>query len=131
MEFQFKTLYTEIGGQETIDQLVNAFYPRVYADKDLSPLFEGDMKEIMRKQRMFLPQFLGGPALYSQEFGSPAMRERHLPFQVTPNRAKAWLRCMWEAFQEIGLDQNPAGLAFYDRLTQVAGIMVNSPDTDE
>ncbi|OIK09456.1 globin [Bacillus sp. MUM 116] len=131
MEFQFKTLYTEIGGQETIDQLVNAFYPRVYADKDLSPLFEGDMKEIMRKQRMFLPQFLGGPALYSQEFGPPAMRERHLPFQVTPNRAKAWLRCMWEAFQEIGLDQNPAGLAFYDRLTQVAGIMVNSPDTDE
>ncbi|MED3562118.1 globin [Bacillus xiapuensis] len=131
MEFRFKTLYTEIGGQETIDQLVNAFYPRVYADKDLSPLFEGDIKEIMRKQRMFLPQFLGGPALYSQEFGPPAMRDRHLPFQVTPNRAKAWLRCMWEAFQEIGLDQNPAGLAFYDRLTQVAGIMVNSPDTDE
>jgi hemoglobin len=59
------------------------------------------------------------------------MRDRHLPFEVTPKRAKAWLRCMWEAFQEIGLDQNPAGLAFYDRLTQVAGIMVNSPDNDE
>ncbi|MBI0579772.1 globin [Neobacillus cucumis] len=131
MNYQFKTLYNEIGGQETIDQLVNAFYPRVYADKELRPLFEGDMKEIMRKQRMFLPQFLGGPALYSQEFGPPAMRDRHLPFEVTPKRARAWLHCMWEAFQEIGLDQNPAGLAFYDRLTQVAGIMVNSPDTDK
>ncbi|MDQ6596504.1 MULTISPECIES: globin domain-containing protein [Bacillus] len=131
MNYQFKTLYNEIGGQETIDQLVNAFYPRVYDDKDLRPLFEGDMSEIMRKQRMFLPQFLGGPALYSQEFGPPAMRDRHLPFEVTPKRARAWLRCMWEAFQEIGLDQNPAGLAFYDRLTQVAGIMVNSPDSDE
>ncbi|MFD0829143.1 globin domain-containing protein [Neobacillus sp. M.A.Huq-85] len=131
MNYQFKTLYNEIGGQETIDQLVNAFYPRVYADKELRPLFEGDMKEIMRKQRMFLPQFLGGPALYSQEFGPPAMRDRHLPFEVTPKRARAWLHCMWEAFQEIGLDQNPAGLAFYDRLTQVAGIMVNSPDIDE
>ncbi|MDR7002973.1 globin [Neobacillus niacini] len=131
MNYQFKTLYNEIGGQETIDQLVNAFYPRVYDDEVLRPLFEGDMKEIMRKQRMFLPQFLGGPALYSQEFGPPAMRDRHLPFEVTPKRAKAWLRCMWEAFQEIGLDQNPAGLAFYDRLTQVAGIMVNSPDTEE
>ncbi|WHY93162.1 globin [Neobacillus cucumis] len=130
MNYQFKTLYNEIGGQETIDQLVNAFYPRVYADNELRPLFEGDMKEIMRKQRMFLPQFLGGPALYSQEFGPPAMRDRHLPFEVTPKRARAWLHCMWEAFQEIGLDQNPAGLAFYDRLTQVAGIMVNSPDTE-
>ncbi|QCJ45111.1 globin [Bacillus sp. S3] len=130
MEYSFKSLYSEIGGQETIDKLVNAFYPRVYDDPELAPLFEGDMEEIKRKQRMFLPQFLGGPALYSQEFGSPAMRERHLPFEVTPRRAQCWLRCMREAFQEIGLDQNPAGLAFYDRLTQVAGIMVNTPDSE-
>lgn len=37
---------------------------------------------------------------------------------------------MKEAFEEIGLDQQPAGPAFYDRLTQVAGIMVNSPDRE-
>ncbi|MCH6268474.1 globin [Neobacillus citreus] len=128
MEYQLKTLYSEIGGQETIDKLVEAFYPRVYADPDLAPLFEGDMEEIKRKQKMFLPQFTGGPALYSQEFGPPAMQHRHLPFEVTPKRAKCWLRCMKEAFQEIGLDQLPAGKAFYERLTQVAGIMVNSPD---
>jgi hemoglobin len=130
LDYSFKSLYTEIGGQETIDKLVDAFYPRVYADKDLRPLFEGDMEEIKRKQRMFLPQFLGGPALYSQEFGPPAMRHRHLPFEVTPKRAQCWLRCMKEAFQEIGLDTNPAGMAFYDRLTQVAAIMVNSPDRE-
>jgi hemoglobin len=130
MEYSFKLLYDEIGGQETIDKLVDAFYPRVYADEDLSPLFQGDMEEIKRKQKMFLSQFLGGPALYSQELGSPAMRARHMPHEVTPKRARAWLRCMKEAFHEIGLDQNPAGLAFYDRLTQVAGIMVNSPDKE-
>lgn len=130
MDYPFKTLYSEIGGQETIDKLVNAFYPRVYADKDLSPLFQGDMEEIKRKQRMFLSQFLGGPALYSQEFGPPAMRHRHMPFEVTPKRAKCWLNCMKEAFMEIGLDKNPAGAAFYDRLRQVAGIMVNSPDQE-
>jgi hemoglobin len=130
LDYSFKSLYTEIGGQETIDKLVDAFYPRVYADQDLRPLFEGDMEEIKRKQRMFLPQFLGGPALYSQEFGPPAMRHRHLPFEVTPKRAQCWLRCMKEAFQEIGLDTNPAGMAFYDRLTQVAAIMINSPDRE-
>ncbi|MFO1443762.1 globin [Bacillus sp. Bva_UNVM-123] len=128
MDYKIHTLFSEIGGAETIEKLVNAFYPRVYADKDLSPLFEGDMEEIKRKQRMFLSQFTGGPPLYSQEFGPPAMRERHLPFEVTPKRAKCWLRCMKEAFQEIGLDEQPAGKAFFDRLTQVAGIMVNSPD---
>lgn len=128
MNAQFKTLFTEIGGAETIDRLVKAFYPRVYADPDLSPLFEGDMEEIMRKQRMFLSQFTGGPALYSQEFGPPAMQQRHLPFEITPKRATCWLRCMKEALEEIGLDQTQAGTAFYDRLTQVAAIMVNTPD---
>jgi hemoglobin len=128
LEYNFKSLYNEIGGQETIDKLVDSFYPRVYADEELRPLFEGDMEEIKRKQRMFLPQFLGGPALYSQEFGPPAMRDRHLPFEVTPKRAQCWLRCMKEAFHEIGLYDQAAGRAFYDRLTQVAGIMVNSPD---
>lgn len=131
MEYSFKTIYEEIGGRETIDKLVDAFYPRVYKDEDLIPLFQGDIEEIKRKQHMFLSQFLGGPALYSMEFGPPAMRARHMPHEVTPKRARAWLRCMKEAFHEIGLDQNPAGQAFFDRLTQVAGIMINSPDTEE
>lgn len=130
MEYKFKSLYAEIGGQETIDKLVEAFYPKVYADPDLSPLFEGDMEEIKRKQKLFLPQFLGGPALYSQEFGPPAMKERHIPFPVTPKRATCWLRCMREAFEEIGLFDNPAGEAFYSRLTQVAAIMVNRADEE-
>jgi hemoglobin len=128
MDYKINTLFGDIGGAETLEELVNAFYPRVYADDDLAPLFVGDMEEIKRKQRMFLSQFTGGPALYSEEFGPPAMRYRHMPFEITPTRAKAWLRCMKEAFEEIGLDQSPAGEAFYSRLTQVAGIMVNSED---
>ncbi|QED47884.1 globin domain-containing protein [Cytobacillus dafuensis] len=128
MDNKFISLYTEIGGAETIEKLVNAFYPRVYADKDLSPLFQDDMEEIKRKQIMFLSQFTGGPALYSHEFGPPAMQKRHLPFEITPKLAKCWLHCMREAFEEIGLNEHPAGILFYDRLKQVAAIMVNCPD---
>lgn len=124
---RLQNVYDQIGA-EKIEELVNAFYPKVYADPDLSPLFQGDMNEIMRKQQMFLTQFLGGPPLYSQEFGPPAMRHRHLPFEVTPKRAECWLRCMKEAFEEVGLDSNPVGEFFYNRLKQVAAIMINSPD---
>lgn len=123
----FETPYELIGGEETVQNLVNAFYPKVYADPDLSPLFEGDMEEIKRKQKMFLTQFLGGPTLYSNEFGPPAMRARHLPFEITPARAKAWLACMRDAMDEIGLE-GPIRKAFYERLEQVAGIMINTPD---
>lgn len=57
------------------------------------------------------------------------MRARHLPHEITPLRAESWLRCMKEAFEEIGLDQTLAGEAFYERLTQVAGIMINTEQT--
>ena len=128
-EPQFGTIYDKIGA-EKINQLVQAFYPKVYDDPDLSPLFEGDMDEIMRKQRLFLTQFLGGPTLYSNEFGPPAMRQRHLPFEITPKRAQCWLRCMGEAFEEVGLDKTPEGQFFYSRLQQVAAIMINTPESN-
>ncbi len=124
-ETRLRSLFDEIG-REKIDQLVEVFYPKVYQDPELRPLFVGDMKEIMRKQRMFMTQFLGGPPLYSEEFGPPMMKHRHLRFEITPERATAWLRCMGEAFEEVGLSEHPAGLFFYDRLRQVASIMVNT-----
>jgi len=63
MEPRLQTVYEQIGG-ETIEKLVQAFYPKVYADPDLIPIFQGDMSEIMRKQKMFLTQFTGGPAFF-------------------------------------------------------------------
>ncbi|HHW37044.1 MAG TPA: globin [Bacillales bacterium] len=123
----FETPYEMLGGEETIQKLVNSFYPKVYANPILSPLFEGDMEEIKRKQKMFLTQFTGGPTLYSDEFGPPAMRARHMPFEITPTRAIAWLACMKEAMDDIGLD-GAIREQFYDRLQQVAGIMINTPD---
>lgn len=122
-----QTIYEQIGA-EKIDELVNAFYPKVYSTPELIPLFEGDMSEIMHKQRLFLTQFTGGPTLFSDEYGPPQMRRRHLPFEITPTRAKAWLRCMGEAFEEIGLDKEEVGVFFYERLKQVAAVMVNTEE---
>ncbi|HJV44531.1 MAG TPA: globin [Bacillota bacterium] len=124
------TPYEEIGGEETIEKLVQNFYPKVYADPILRPLFQDDITIIMKKQKMFLTQFLGGPPLYSQVYGPPAMRERHLPFTITPARAQAWLRCMRAAMDEIDL-KGPIRDVFYERLTHVASIMVNSSDTNQ
>jgi len=123
------TLYQSIGGADTVQKLVQAFYPRVYADPDLSPLFPDGVDEIMRKQQMFLTQFLGGPTLYSDQYGPPQMKQRHLAFEVTPRRAGAWLRCMKEAMDEIKLE-GPEREWFYERLSQVAAYMVNTPETE-
>jgi hemoglobin len=126
---EYETLYEAIGGESTIQKLVEAFYPKVYRDADLSPLFLDEVESIMHKQFLFLTQFTGGPPLYSSQYGPPQMRQRHMPFEVTPRRAKAWLRCMKEAMDEIEL----SGVArqwFYERLTQVAQHMVNTDDME-
>jgi hemoglobin len=124
------TPYEAIGGDEIITKLVNAFYNRVGQHPLLKPIFPDDLTETARKQRQFLTQYLGGPPLYSSEHGHPMMRARHLPFEITPTRAKAWLSCMEEAMDEIGID-GPLRHEFYQRLTLTAQHMVNTPDPDE
>lgn len=125
---QLRNIYHVIG-PDKIEEIVNAFYPKVYSDKDLLEVFDiVDIDEIMYKQKLFLTQFTGGPALFSEEFGPPRMRYRHLPHEITPTRARAWLRCMQEAFEEVGLWEDEIGQAFFKRLAEVAAIMVNTEE---
>ncbi|MCI3919520.1 globin [Paenibacillus sp. TRM 82003] len=122
------SIYETLGGAPVVDALVEAFYPRVVKDPDLAPLFEGgDLDEVIRKQKLFLTQFLGGPQAYSAEFGHPMLRFRHLPFAITPRRAEAWLACMAAAMDDIGLAGGAREFLF-GRLTQVAHHMVNAEE---
>src|SRR5699024_926580 len=123
-----RTIY-EVIGAEKIDELVNAFYPKVYADPNLIPIFTGDMGEIMEKQRMFLTQFTGGPPLFSEAYGSPRMRARHLPHEITLTRALSWLSRMIEALEESGIDQEHVGEEFFQRLQEDAAIIVNKEES--
>ena len=89
----FKRLSILIG-EKTLHHLIDAFYRRVGIHPDLIPIFPEDLTETARKQKQFMTQFLGGPALYSEEHGHPMLRARHLHFEITQTRAKAWLHCM-------------------------------------
>lgn len=100
----YGTLYEAIGGAPVLRRIVEAFYPKVQAHPLLGPLFPEDITPVMEKQFMFLSQFLGGPSLYSDAYGHPMMRARHLPFPITRGRADAWLDCMRRALEEVGLE---------------------------
>jgi hemoglobin len=120
----------EVIGEEKLHRLVDAFYSRVSKDPDLAPIFPSGFSEIARKQKQFLTQYLGGPPLYSFEHGHPMMRARHLPFKITPKRAKAWLACMADAMDEVELT-GPTRDNFYSRLVLTAQHMINTPDEGE
>lgn len=116
-------------GENVLHQLVDAFYRRVGQHPDLVPIFPKDLTETARKQKQFLTQYLGGPSLYTNEHGHPMMRARHLPFEITETRARAWLTCMSEAMDEVGLT-GPVREEFYARLVLTAQHMINTEEND-
>lgn len=119
------TLYDWIGGESTVRQIVEAFYPKVQANPKIGPLFPEDITPVMEKQFMFLSQFFGGPPLFSTEHGHPMMRARHMPFEITTERADAWLGCMKEALAEVGLEPEKQAVVL-ERLKGPAYHFVNS-----
>lgn len=122
-----QTPYDAIGGEETVAKLVDAFYRRVAKHPDLAPIFPEDLTEVRRKQYAFLTQFFGGPPLFSEQYGPPMLRRRHLPHPITPTRVKAWLACMAEAMDEAGI-HGPMREFLYARLTATAHHMTNTAD---
>lgn len=98
----YTTIYEAIGEGEGIRRLVEAFYPIVQRNERIGPLFPADIRPVMEKQFLFLSQFFGGPPLYSDQYGHPMMRARHMPFPITEEKAKEWLACMAQALEQIG-----------------------------
>ncbi len=73
-------------GEAAFVKLSIAFYDRVYADEDahFRLLFASRKKEdAIRNQYEFFIQRLGGPQLYSQRKGHPALIGRHMEFEVS------------------------------------------------
>ncbi|MFC5558434.1 globin [Ureibacillus thermophilus] len=129
MNQKYKIPYEEIGA-EKLKELIHAFYKRVDKHPLLRPLFPEDLTETIRKQIQFQTQYLGGPNLYTQEHGHPMMKARHMRFKITPDHAQAWLECMSEAMDEVGLE-GPFREQYFKRLVLTAHHMINSPNEDE
>ena len=117
------TLFERLG-PENIQTLVNRFYDLVFAHPQISHLFKTDKEVIKEKQRLFLTQFLGGPALYSEQYGHPQLRARHLPHPIGEDDAVAWLECTNKAIGTLSIDEKLKDELF-KRFVPTAMFMVN------
>ncbi|ARK22537.1 globin [Sporosarcina sp. P26b] len=121
--------YEEIG-EKKLHELIDTFYEKVAVHPDLIPIFPDDLTETARKQKQFQTQYLGGPNLFTEEHGHPMMKARHNPFPITPTRAEAWLACMAEAMDDVGLE-GPLREVYYKRLVLTANHMVNRNEEED
>jgi hemoglobin len=122
------TMYQRLGA-DNLQLLVDRFYDLVFSDERIAPLFKTDKELIKEKQVLFLTQFLGGPPLYSQRYGHPQLRARHLPHPITDDDAVAWLQCMSTAITGLSI-QAELKDELFKRFIPTAMFMVNQQNGD-
>lgn len=123
MDLAEETLYSRLG-EDNLRLLVDRFYDLVFENPQISHLFKTDKSVIKEKQRLFLTQFLGGPSLYSAQYGHPRLRARHMPHAISSDDAVAWLSCMSSSISSLPVDQSLKD-EMMERLIPTAMFMVN------
>jgi len=98
------TPFQRIGGVAAISRLVDAFYTRIDTlpeARTIRAMHEADLTQTGRVLKRYLEEWLGGPALYSQERGHPRMKMRHMRFKIGETERDAWMLCMRGALEEV------------------------------
>ncbi len=103
-----ETPYQQIGGDAKVRALIDRFYdlmdtvPEYYVIRKLHP---ADLAGSRNKLYLFLTGWLGGPPLYTDKFGHPMLRARHLPFAIGIAERDAWMACMTQAMEDVIADE--------------------------
>ncbi len=97
------TPFTWIGGEEHVKALTERFYDLM----DLEPGYTAlraahgpDLSNARQRLFWFLCGWLGGPQHYTEQFGHPRLRMRHMPFAIGILERDQWLACMDQAMAE-------------------------------
>ena len=95
--------FDRIGGEARVRALIDRFYDLM----DLEPHYAGlralhpsSLDGSRDKLFWFLCGWLGGPQHYTDRFGHPMLRARHLPFSIGIRERDQWMHCMQQAMSE-------------------------------
>jgi len=101
------TAYAWIGGDAAVRQLVDRFYDLMDLEpgyRGLRALHPGSLDGSRDKLYWFLSGWMGGPQHYTDRFGHPMLRARHLPFAIGIAERDQWMACMTQAMSELQID---------------------------
>jgi hemoglobin len=103
----FETPFAWIGGESQVHALVDRFYDLMDLEPDYAALRAAHGTELANareKLKMFLTGWMGGPQRYTEQFGHPRLRMRHMPFSIGIAERDQWVACMDQAMQETAID---------------------------
>ena len=109
MEPDSPTPYQLLGGHAKVRELVERFYDLMELEPayaQLRSVHGSSLVSAREKLYLFLSGWLGGPALYTDRFGHPMLRARHLPFAIGATERDQWMDCMVQAMEEVEVPQD-------------------------
>jgi hemoglobin len=119
------TLYEAVGGARFFEELVGHFYAGVEGDDRIRHLYPDDLSMPRHHTALFLMQYWGGPATYSDERGHPRLRMRHAPFVIGQLERDVWMEHMGAAIDTMDPADEIAN-ALREYFTMAADHMINS-----
>ena len=102
------TPFEQLGGEEKLRALIRRFYSLMHSEAEFAvirKLHPPGLEGSTEKLTMFLSGWLGGPPLYTDKFGNPMLRARHLPFAIGESERDQWMACMQRAMEEEGVPE--------------------------
>ena len=102
-----QTPFDWAGGEAAVRGLVDRFYDLMDLEPGYAALRRAhgtQLDDARDKLFWFLCGWLGGPSHYTDRFGHPMLRARHMPFSIGILERDQWLACMRQAMQEVALD---------------------------
>jgi hemoglobin len=124
------TPFEQIGGEEKVKGLVEHFYDLMDLEPQYAQLRAAHGTELGRARQnlfWFLCGWLGGPQHYTDRFGHPRLRMRHMPFAIGTVERDQWLACMDQAMVETGVPED-LRTRLQASFFQTADWMRNTPD---
>jgi hemoglobin len=106
------TAFEWIGGEAKVHALVERFYDLMDLEpgyKELRAAHGSELTDARQKLAWFLTGWLGGPQHYTERYGHPRLRARHMPFKIGLVERDQWLACMDQAMGEVGIDEELRG----------------------
>ena len=104
----FGTLFEWIGGEAKVKALVERFYDLMDLERGYTQLratHGNDLHRAREKLFLFLCGWMGGPQHYTERFGHPMLRARHMPFKIGIQERDQWLACMDQSMGETGVPE--------------------------
>ncbi|MCW1384423.1 group II truncated hemoglobin [Novosphingobium sp. KCTC 2891] len=122
-----ETPYELFGGEPAVRALCARFYALMDTLPEAKAVRAAHPPSLARAEEKlfeYLTGWLGGPPLYTDQYGHPRLRMRHFVAEIGSPEIEGWLLCFRQAWDEI-VPPSPVADQVMERVVSLAWHMAN------